>query len=104
MPLISRHPVVGEQDGDPTAAQLDVAQRFEGLGSGAGTDDPIVLAVLPPEITGDCPRDRWVIVDGEQVGTTTGRLGGGVALRGIGAHCLHSAISVPMQIGLAPEP
>src|SRR3954451_9748101 len=86
------HAVVGEQDGHPASPQLDVPQCFECLGSRACADDPVVLAVLPPEVPGDGARDRRVVVHGQQVGASTGRFRRGVALGGFAAHCLHSAI------------
>ena len=65
MPLISRHPVVGQQHGHPVAAQLELAQRLQRLGAGGGAHHPVALAVLPPQVAGDRAGDRRVVVDGE---------------------------------------
>ena len=65
MPLISRHPVVGQQDGDPVAAQLQLAQRLERLRPGGRAHDPVVLAVLPSQVAGHRAGDRRVVIDRE---------------------------------------
>ena len=60
-----RHPVVGQQHGDPVAAQLQLAQCLERLGTGGRAHHPVVLAVLAPQVAGDGTGHRGVVVDRE---------------------------------------
>jgi hypothetical protein len=62
------HPVVGEQQGGVLPAQGELAQRLEGVRPGLGPHDPVVGAVAPPQVAGDRPAHRGVVVDGQQDG------------------------------------
>jgi hypothetical protein len=63
-----RHPVVGEQHGDPAAAQLELTQRVQGLGRRGGPQDAVLLAVLPAQVARDRPGHRRIVVDGQDGG------------------------------------
>ena len=53
MPFICRHPVVGQQHRHLVAAQLQLAQRLEGLRTRLGADDAVLVAVPAPQVAGD---------------------------------------------------
>ena len=60
------HPVIGEQHGDPIAAQLQLAQRFEGARTGLRAHHPVRVAVVAAEIPGDGARHAGIVVNREQ--------------------------------------
>ena len=60
------HPVIGEQHGDPIAAQLQLAQRFEGARTGLRAHHPVRVAVVAAEISGDGARHAGIVVNREQ--------------------------------------
>ncbi len=71
-----RHPVVGEDHGHLVPAQLQLAQGVEGGVPGLGAHDAVLLAVAPPEVTGDGARHPGIVIDGQNDGPRwTGGLG-----------------------------
>jgi hypothetical protein len=67
-----RHPVVGQHDRHPPAAQLDLAQRLQRLVAGGGAHDLVVLAVPPAQVPGDRAGHGRVVVDGQHRGSAHG--------------------------------
>ncbi len=63
-----RHPVVGQQQRDRFAAQLQLAQRVQRLRTGVGPHHPVPVAVLAADVAGHGPGDGRVVVDGEDRG------------------------------------
>ena len=68
MPLILRHPVVGDEHRHGVAAQLEFVERLQRVGAGFRADDPVPLAVVAAKIAGDRAGDGGVVVDGEDYG------------------------------------
>jgi hypothetical protein len=62
------HAVVGQQQGNLVAAQLDLAQRLQRLVAGAGPDHPVPVPVPPPHVARDGPGHGQVVVDGQDRG------------------------------------
>ncbi|MBP2350559.1 hypothetical protein JOF29_001642 [Kribbella aluminosa] len=60
-----RHPVVGEQQGDRLAAELQLLQRVERLRRALRPDDAVRLAVPTAEVTGYRPGNAGIVVHGE---------------------------------------
>ena len=54
------------------AAQLELAQRLQGLGPGLGAHDAVPLAVVAAQVAGDGAGHRGVVVDGQDHGFSGG--------------------------------
>ena len=63
-----RHPVVGQDHRDQVAAQLHLPQRVQRRVAGLGPDDPVLLAVPPPQVAGHRPGHRRIVVDRQDRG------------------------------------
>jgi hypothetical protein len=63
-----RHPVVGQQDRDPPAAQLDLPQRLQPFLARRRPDDLVLLAVVPSQVPGDGAGDRGIVIHGDHGG------------------------------------
>ena len=64
------HPVVGDEHRDGVAAELELGEGFQGVGSGFGAHDAVVLAVVAAKVASDRAGHRWVVVDGQYDGFT----------------------------------
>ena len=49
------HAMVGQQHRNQVAAQLELPQRLQGLGTGLGPHHSVVLAILAPKVPSDRP-------------------------------------------------
>ena len=71
------HPVVGQQQRDLLAAQVQLAQRVERARAVLGAHHAVRLAVAAAQVAGQGAADRRVVVDGEQDRTGHRRAGAG---------------------------
>ena len=60
-----RHALVGGDQRHPTVAQRELGEHLERLGTGAGADDAVVLAVARAQVARDRLRHLGVVVHGE---------------------------------------
>ena len=60
-----RHAVVGDEDRNGLATQLEFLESIERVGPRLGPHDPIFLAVVSAQITGDRAGHRGIVVDSE---------------------------------------
>ena len=74
-----RHPVVGDQGCDGFAAQFELLEGFQGLGTRFRSHDPMVFAVTAAQVPGHRAGYGGIVVDGQHHGFA--RLGNGVRHR-----------------------
>jgi hypothetical protein len=63
-----RHPVVRQDRRYRLAAQHQLAQRVQGVGTGLGPDDPVLLPVVPAQVTSHRTTHPGIVVHGHQDG------------------------------------
>jgi hypothetical protein len=62
----SRHPLIGEEEGDYVSAFQKLAADIQGGSTGGSTDDSVALTVMAAQILDDSFQNAGVVVDGEQ--------------------------------------
>ena len=70
-----RHALVGHQQRHLLAAGDELLQRVQRLLAAVGADDPVLLAELPPQVTGDRREHGGFVVDADDGSAATARFG-----------------------------
>ena len=75
------HPLVGHHERDRAAAQRELGEDLQRLGTRRRPDDPELLAVARPQVARQRSGDRLVVVDGQDRGSGQRRSRLGTSLR-----------------------
>ena len=62
----SRHPLVGEEEGDGVLPLLELAADIERRRAGGSTHDPVVLSVVAAQVLNHSFQHAGVVIDSEQ--------------------------------------